>query len=330
MSSWLWLHIDFIFVCLSHKPHGCSKWDVNPGMGAILLPEARHHHSSSFVHPSALTPRLLSVMRATARPGDKPASPTSSLPFLTIHCCLQRTWTPWFIFPPAFSPSSLPLGPRLAPGRPVYVPLRRLLITTWMQAGKGLLRLGRQQKATDLQFTTAAHPPIPCILGLELSPVWLRMERGTDVHSHAHVMPVHAFICMCVQSMYVCASRKMMLHLVIIRIYEKRSHSGMNGHFKRKFKQRLKTKRINTWKTDFFKREFKTCKASRKHPAASLLLSLFNENICFNVVFKLAIWKQKLQNASLPSAVILLPPCAGNMAAPVAVHLEFGWVNLEL
>lgn len=33
MSSWLWLHIDFIFVCLSHKPHDCSKWDVNPGMG---------------------------------------------------------------------------------------------------------------------------------------------------------------------------------------------------------------------------------------------------------------------------------------------------------
>lgn len=131
----------------------------------------------------------------------------TSIPYVFItfpnHPLLPPTYAdPWFIFPPAFSPSSLPLGPRLAPGRPVYVPLRRLLITTWMQAGKGLLRLGRQQKATDLQFTPAAHPPIPCILGLELSPVWLRMERGTDVHSHAHVMPVHAFICrvcMCVQ-----------------------------------------------------------------------------------------------------------------------------------
>lgn len=101
-------------------------------------------------------------------------------------------------------PRSLPLGPRLAPGRPVYVPLCRLLITTWMQAGKGLLRLGRQQKATDLQFTPAAHPPIPCLLGLELSPVWLRMERGTDVHSHAHVMPVHTFVCMSVQCVCVC------------------------------------------------------------------------------------------------------------------------------
>lgn len=45
------------------------------------------------------------------------------------------------------------------------------------------------------------------------------MERGTDVHSHTHIMPVHTFVCMCVQSVYVYASEHMMLHLVIIRIH---------------------------------------------------------------------------------------------------------------
>lgn len=37
------------------------------------------------------------------------------------------------------------------------------------------------------------------VLGLELSPAWLRVQRGTDVHSHAHAMPVHTFMSMCVQ-----------------------------------------------------------------------------------------------------------------------------------
>lgn len=40
------------------------------------------------------------------------------------------------------------------------------------------------------------NPPIPCIVWLDLPPLWLRIERGTDVHSHAHVKPVHIVVCM--------------------------------------------------------------------------------------------------------------------------------------
>lgn len=208
VSSWLWLHIDFIFVFVTQnswlQQMGWDTGDGEGGGGAILLPEARHHHSPSFVPPSELTPRLLSVMRPTARPRRQTSIPYVFITLPNLPLLPPTNADPRFVFPPAFSPSSLPLGPRLAPGRPVYVPLRRLLITTWMQAGKGLLRLGRQQKATDLQFPPAAHPLIPCLLGLELSPVWLRMERGTDVHSHAHVMPVHAFVCISVCRVCMC------------------------------------------------------------------------------------------------------------------------------
>lgn len=110
----------------------------------ILRPQARHHPPASFVPP----------LSSVAQPRYRPAS---LLPFQNFHFCLQRTWTPQLFFPPAVSPSSLPLGPSLAPGRPVYVPLRRLLITTWIQAGKGLRRLGRQQKATDLQSSHSLY-----------------------------------------------------------------------------------------------------------------------------------------------------------------------------
>lgn len=219
VSSWLWLHIDFTFVCLSHRTHDCSKWDVIPADGGNP-PSWRPPSPFSFL----CAPLRAHPTPAFSHEGNGSTRRHTNIPYVLISLpnlpLLPPTYAdPWFVFPPVFSPSSLLLGPLLASGRPVYMPLRRLLITTWMQAGKGLLRLGRQQKATHLQFTPAAHPPIPCILGLDVSSVWLRMERGTDVHSHTHVMPVHTFVCMCVQSVYVYASEHMMLHLVIIRIH---------------------------------------------------------------------------------------------------------------
>lgn len=194
VSSWLWLHIDFIFVFVTQnswlQQMGCDSGDGGD--------------APSWRPPSPFSPLWAHPTPAFSHEANGSTRRQTSIPYIFITLpnlpLLPPTNAdPRFVFPPAFSPSSLPLGPRLAPGRPAYVPLRRLLITTWMQAGKGLLRLGRQQKATDLQFSPAAHPPVPCLLGLELSPVWLRVERGTDVHSHAHVMPVHAFVCMCVQ-----------------------------------------------------------------------------------------------------------------------------------
>lgn len=123
--------ILILYLCLSHKTHDCSKWDETLAMGgAILLPEARHHHSPSFVPPSELTPRLLSAMRPTARPRRQTSIPYVFITLPNLPLLPPTNADPRFIFPPAFSPSSLPLGPRLAPGRPVYVPLRRLLITT--------------------------------------------------------------------------------------------------------------------------------------------------------------------------------------------------------
>lgn len=70
-----------------------------------------------------------------------------------------------------------------APGRSVYLPLQWLLINTWIKTRKGLLRLGRQQTAADLQFKPLTiSSPTPsssftfCNLWLELSPAWLRMH----------------------------------------------------------------------------------------------------------------------------------------------------------
>lgn len=115
VSSWLWLHIDFIFVFVTQNSWlQQMEWDTGDGEGG--------GGRSSFLKPAItillpLCPPLSSphaCFRSWGQrldPGDKLASLTSSLPFQTFHCCLQRTRIPGSFSRLLSHPRPFPLAP---------------------------------------------------------------------------------------------------------------------------------------------------------------------------------------------------------------------------
>lgn len=210
----------FFYLCVYHtKLMTATNGMWHPALGAITPPPSTF---CLLCAPSALTPRLLSVTRATARPCDKPASRTSSLLFQTFR------WSSKVRGPPG-SFSRLLSHPRPFPLAPAW-PLVDL--STCPSAGSSLPHeCGQGRACCGLDANRRqriCNSPQQHILPVPVYGDWNCHQyywgwRVGQMCIHTLVSCLCTHLCVCV-----CVCKMIMLHWVI---HEKRSHSGMKEHF---------------------------------------------------------------------------------------------------